>query len=81
MTLQTMPQDFSVQAGGASYSAQYAVTDGALTIRREFRVTTSHQLCRTPEFEAMRGVLNAARREQQRQVSLVRDQQRLAGAP
>lgn len=81
MTLQTMPQDVSVQAGGARYSAQYAVTDGALTIRREFRVTTSHQLCRTPEFEAMRGVLNAARREQQRQVSLVRGQQRLAGAP
>ncbi len=54
------------------YRSTYALEDGTSRIRREFRVQISHQLCRDAEFAPMRAVLVAARRDQQRLISLDR---------
>jgi transglutaminase-like putative cysteine protease len=76
------PRDVAIHSGGASYTATYTTEDGALHIRREFQVETATQLCGDAEFEAMRTVLNAARRDQQAQISLVRiAPQRVATGP
>ena len=75
-----VPRNVAIRSGGASYTATYTEEDGALRIRREFQVETTRQLCRDAEFEPMRTILKAARRDQQAQISLVRKgPQRIAG--
>lgn len=67
----TLPTDIDLEEGAAHYTARYAFKGGTLTTTREFTLVTDHQRCNTTEFEAMRAVLNAARRDLRVRISLV----------
>ncbi len=71
MRVTAVPADVTVAAGGARYTARYAIVDGVLSVRRVFEVVTTHQSCSPEEFESMRPVMMAARfDEQQARLSL-----------
>ena len=70
--LRTMPQDVTVESGGARYEGRYRIEDGVLRARREFTVTADRVFCGAATYAAMRGVLAAARRDQRVQISLSR---------
>ena len=81
-TVAKTPQDITVQAGGARYTARYGIEDGVLRVQREFTVEAKSQFCRDAEFAPMRTVLAAARRDQQAQITLLRaDPQKVANGP
>ena len=80
--LVTLPRDVTEQAGGASYHSRSRLTDGVLEVQREFSLSTPHQVCTQAEFDQMRPVLAAAKRDARTQISLTRSEpQQLARAP
>lgn len=82
MQLQAVPSGVRISGGNVSYVAQYSLKDGALTVSREFSVSTDHQRCSAAEFDMMQAVLNAARRDGQARISLMPDlPQQVAAAP
>jgi transglutaminase-like putative cysteine protease len=82
MHLSALPANVDILAGGARYTSRYGLRDGALTVMREFSVSTDHQRCSPAEFDAMRAALDAAHRDGQARITLVPDApQQVAAAP
>jgi transglutaminase-like putative cysteine protease len=71
----SLPPDVSITGGFASYVATYSTEDGMISVHRRFSVTSPRPLCSADEYEAMRPVLQAARRDMRAQVTVARDMQ------
>ena len=77
-----LPQGMDLYKGGASYVSTYRVTDGVVHARREFKVETGTQFCGEAQYAPMRDVLDAAKRDQQAQIKLIRtEEQKVAHVP
>ncbi len=75
-----LPRDVRAAGGAAEYRADYSAAAGAITVRREFVLATLHPLCTDAEYDAIRPVLRAMRRDLDAQLSL-RQAPAIAAAP
>ena len=67
-----LPHDVALAGGYASYQASYATEGNTLVVHRDFTLATPHPLCTPAEYEAMRPVLLAARRDTRAELSIAR---------